>query len=103
MKSNQELNLSSACVARTFDSLSQRLVVWITPANDHHDDSAIGIWIVCGRSMRGNDFDQADELLRASSLAGKGVDISSRLLELCWCGLAAYRPSSPTVIAALAG
>jgi hypothetical protein len=56
-----------------------RLAIWITPANKHHRGSAVGIWTVCRRPLRGRDSDRADELARASSLAGKGVDTGSCL------------------------
>ena len=58
----------------------------MTPANKHHRGSAVGIWMVCGRLLRGKDSDHADELVRASSLAGNGVDASSHLLAVVNAG-----------------
>jgi hypothetical protein len=48
-----------------------RLAVWIT--------QQISTTVV---SLRGKDSDHADELVRASSLAGKGVDTRSHLLAV---------------------
>jgi hypothetical protein len=54
-------------------------------ANKYHHSSAM-VSVSYAGSVRGKDSDRAAEWVRASSLAGKGVDTSSRLFAVVNAG-----------------